>query len=387
MINKPIPYSHQCISDEDIEAVVEILRSDYLTQGPKVAEFEQKFADYVGARYAIAVCNGTAGLHLAARVLEVSQGDKVLVPSLTFASSANCIRFCSGDVKFCDINEKSYLIDLDETRKILESYPRGRFKGIVPVDFAGYPVNMEEVRKLADEFGLWIIEDACHALGAYFIDSNSKKQYCGNGQYADLSVFSFHPVKHIATGEGGMVTTNSEELYKKLSLFRTHGITKDPSCLLEDHGGWYYEMQELGYNYRLADFQAALGISQINRAKNGLKRRQEIANRYNDAFQDIDKIKTPCTAPQIYHAYHLYVIQVDDRLGLYNYLHERNIYAQVHYVPLHLMPYYRKFGNKPGNLPVIEEYYKHCLSLPMFPTLTHEEQEYVIDTVLEFVEK
>ena len=378
---KAIPYGHQHITDEDIQAVIETLKSDYLTQGPKIIEFEQAFARYVGAKYAVAVSNATAGLHLAATALQVRSGDKVIVTPITFAASANCIRYCNGMVVFCDIDPDTYLMDIKKLRRLLETNPPSTFKGIVPVDFAGYPHQMEEFRQLADEYGLWILEDACHAPGGYFIDSNGEKQFCGNGKFADVTVFSFHPVKHIATGEGGMVTTNDKELFDRLSLLRTHGITKNPACLHENHGGWYYEMQELGYNYRLTDFQAALGLSQLKRADEGLKRRQKIAVRYNEAFKRIADIQTPYASPDVFHAYHLYIIQVPDRLDLYNYLHENGIYAQVHYIPLHLMPYYRDQGNKPGDLPVAEKYYSRCLSLPMFPTLTDEEQEYVIKKI------
>ena len=378
---KAIPYGHQHITDEDIQAVIETLKSDYLTQGPKIIEFEQAFARYVGAKYAVAVSNATAGLHLAATALQVRSGDKVIVTPITFAASANCIRYCNGMVVFCDIDPDTYLMDIKKLRRLLETNPPSTFKGIVPVDFAGYPHQMEEFRQLADEYGLWILEDACHAPGGYFIDSNGEKQFCGNGKFADVTVFSFHPVKHIATGEGGMVTTNDKELFDRLSLLRTHGITKNPACLHENHGGWYYEMQELGYNYRLTDFQAALGLSQLKRADEGLKRRQKIAVRYNEAFKRIADIQTPYASPDVFHAYHLYIIQVPDRLDLYNYLHENGIYAQVHYIPLHLMPYYREQGNKPGDLPVAEKYYSRCLSLLMFPTLTDEEQEYVIKKI------
>lgn len=378
---KAIPYGHQHITDEDIQAVIETLKSDYLTQGPKIIEFEQAFARYVGAKYAVAVSNATAGLHLAATALQVRSGDKVIVTPITFAASANCIRYCNGMVVFCDIDPDTYLMDIKKLRRLLETNPPSTFKGIVPVDFAGYPHQMEEFRQLADEYGLWILEDACHAPGGYFIDSNGEKQFCGNGKFADVTVFSFHPVKHIATGEGGMVTTNDKELFDRLSLLRTHGITKNPACLHENHGGWYYEMQELGYNYRLTDFQAALGLSQLKRADEGLKRRQKIAVRYNEAFKRIADIQTPYASPDVFHAYHLYIIQVPDRLDLYNYLHENGIYVQVHYIPLHLMPYYREQGNKPGDLPVAEKYYSRCLSLPMFPTLTDEEQEYVIKKI------
>ena len=384
-MRKPIPYGRQSINDDDVKAVMETLKSDYLTQGPKIKEFEDKFAQYVGAEYAVAVNNATSALHLATTALCVKPGDKVIVTPMTFAASANCVRYCGGEVTFCDIDADTYLMDINKLRMILEASPKGTYKGVIVVDFAGYPHNLEEFRALCDEYGLWLIEDACHAPGGWFTDSESKIQKCGNGKFADISIFSFHPVKHIATGEGGMATTNDPELYRKLCHFRTHGITKDPSLLHQNDGGWYYEMQDLGFNYRLTDFQAALGVSQLERADKGLDRRQEIARKYDAAFAGVDNIKTPFRAEDIYHAFHLYIIQVPDRKGLYDFLHENGIYAQVHYVPLHLMPYYRQFGNKPGDLPVVEDYYNHCLSLPMFPTLTDEEQDYVIEKVLEYI--
>lgn len=384
MIRKPIPYGRQSINDDDIEAVISTLKSDYLTQGPKIKEFEEKFAKYVESEYAVAVNNATSALHLATTVLGVKLGDKVIVTPMTFAASANCVRYCGGDVTFCDIDPETYLMDINKLRAILEASPKGTYKGVIVVDFAGYPHNLEEFRTLCDEYEMWLIEDACHAPGGWFTDSNGRKQKCGNGKYADISIFSFHPVKHIATGEGGMATTNRPELYKKLCHYRTHGITKDFSLLHKNDGGWYYEMQDLGFNYRLTDFQAALGVSQLYRADKGLERRQEIAHKYDVAFSQIDNIKIPYRDKDIFHAFHLYIIQVPDRKGLYDFLHENGVYAQVHYVPLHLMPYYQDLGNKKGDLPVVEEYYEHCLSLPMFPTLTDEEQEYVIGKVKEY---
>ena len=257
---KNIPYGRQSIDENDIEAVVSALQSDYLTQGPKVKEFETKFAEYVGAKYAVAVNNATSGLHLSVLALGLSKGERVITTSITFAASANCIRYAGGEVWFADINPKTYLLDINSVRELIESKPKGFFKGIIPVDFAGLPINMEEFRGLADEHNLWIIEDACHAPGGYFKDSKEVNVFCGNGEYADIGVFSFHPVKHIACGEGGMITTNSEKLYKKITSLRTHGITKEN--MSENDGGWFYEMQELGYNYRLTDIQSALGITQ-----------------------------------------------------------------------------------------------------------------------------
>lgn len=386
-MKKSIPYGRQNITEKDIEEVVSTLRSDFLTQGPKIKEFEEKFARYVGARYAVAVNNATSALHLATTALGVKPGDKVIVTPLTFAASANCVRYCGGEVKFCDIDPDTFLMDVKALRKILEESPKGTYSGVIVVDFAGYPHNLEEFREVCDEFGLWLLEDACHAPGAWFKDSKGKMQKSGNGEFADISVFSFHPVKHIATGEGGMATTNNPELYKKLCHYRTHGITKDPELLFENHGGWYYELQDLGFNYRLTDFQAALGISQLGRAREGLERRNEIAKKYDEAFKVIKEVTTPKRAEDIYHAFHLYVIQVPDRKGLYDFLHENGIYAQVHYVPLHLMPYYRQQASETTRLPVVENYYEKCLSLPMYPSLTDEDQDFVIEKVKEFFNK
>ena len=382
---KVIPYGKQHITEEDIAAVVETLQSDFLTQGPRIKAFETEFAAYCQSDYCVMVSNGTAALHLAAIALEVKPGDKIITVPITFVASANGFRYCGADIVFCDIEPDTFLLDLNKLEILLKAAPKGTYKGVIPVDFAGYPVHAEKLRKIADEYGLWIVEDACHAPGGWFIDSNGEKHLCGDGKYSDITVFSFHPVKHIATGEGGALTTNNPVLYEKLNLYRTHGITKNPAQLKQNDGGWYYEMQELGYNYRITDFQAALGSQQLKRLNWSLSRRNEIAKRYNDAFAGIKGITTPFAGENIFHAYHLYVIQVDDRKGLYDYLHSNNIFAQIHYVPAHLMPYYQQFGWKRGDLPVAENYYDHCLSLPMYPTLTSEEQEYVINKVIEFV--
>lgn len=386
MTNKSIPYGKQTITDDDIDAVVRILRSDFLTQGPSIAEFEKAFADYVGVKYAVALSNGTAALHLCAMALDVKPGSRVITTPITFAASANCVRYCGGEVYFADIDPATFLLDIDKVRVLLEKHPKGYFQGIIPVDFAGNAVDLEAYRKLADEFGCWIIEDACHAPGGYFVDSKGKQQNCGNGNYADLAIFSFHPVKHIATGEGGMITTNNKELYEKLLLLRTHGITKDAGKFKNDkteieQGGWYYEMQELGYNYRLTDFQAALGTSQLKRADTNLERRRELARRYDKAFEGSGVI-TPLSVPG--NAYHLYVIQIENRLGLYEHLRKNNIFAQVHYVPTHLMPYYKQFGYKKGDFPNAEKYYSKCLSIPMFHSLTDQEQDFVIEKIKSF---
>jgi len=395
---RKIPYGRQNITEEDISAVIETLKSDNLTQGPKVKEFEESFAAYVGCKYAVAVSSGTAALHLSAIAMKVKPGDKVITTSITFVATANCVRFCGGNVVFADIDPDTYLLDVNSVRQLLEKDPTGSYKGIIPVDFAGRAVNLEEYRKLADKYGLWIIEDACHAPGGFFVDSFGVKQNCGNGNFADLSIFSFHPVKHIACGEGGMVATNDKELYIELNRLRSHGITKFNDSYMNStefatgvHGeteypSWYMEMQVLGYNYRLTDIQSALGISQLKKADRNLVRRREIAFIYYNAFKDKDYILGQSGVVDG-HAYHLYVIQVKDRINLYRYLHSHNIFVQIHYIPAHLMPYYREQGNKENDLPYAETYYKDCISLPIFPTLTENDLRFVIHTIEKFYTK
>lgn len=399
MINKAIPYGKQNITQEDIDEVIVALKSDYLTQGPKIKEFEDNFAKYVGSQFAVAVANGTAALHLCTLALNVKEGDKVITTPITFAASANCVRYCGGEVIFSDIDPETYLLDINKVKKLLKEAPKGTYKGIIPVDFAGRAANLEEFKKLADQYGLWIIEDACHAPGGFFVDSDNKIQNCGNSNFADLAIFSFHPVKHIASGEGGMITTNKPELYQKLLYLRSHGITKNDSeytnTLNFANGNqsenlsyplWYMEMQTLGFNYRLTDFQAALGSSQLKRADFGLQKRKEIAEKYKIAFTGKPYIKGQSGNIEG-HAYHLYVIEVDDRLGLYNFLRENKIFAQIHYIPCHLMPYYKNFGWKEGDMPFAEKYYKNCISIPLFPTLSNEEQNYVISKIDEYYNK
>jgi UDP-4-amino-4,6-dideoxy-N-acetyl-beta-L-altrosamine transaminase len=381
---KPIPYGKQYISKEDLEAVSETLQSDFLTQGPKIAEFEKAFGKYIGSSHAVAVNNGTSALHLATEALGVKVGTNVITTPITFAASANCVRYCGGNVVFADIEKESYLIDLNKVEDLVRSKPAGFFSGLIPVDFAGRAVNLEDCKTLADKYNLWIIEDACHSPGGYFRDSKGTKQYCGNSEFADAAVFSFHPVKHIACGEGGMITCNRDDIYKEMSLLRTHGITKDPALMHQNDGGWYYEMQELGYNYRLTDFQAALGLSQLKRADEGLERRKAIAKNYADAFNGYEKIIGQSGFVEG-HAYHLYIIEVNDRKGLYDHLRTKNIFTQVHYIPVHCLPYYQSLGWKKGDFPVAENYYEHCLSLPMYPTLTEEEQQYVITEIKNYL--
>jgi UDP-4-amino-4,6-dideoxy-N-acetyl-beta-L-altrosamine transaminase len=379
-----IPYGKQTLTQQDIDAVTAVLKSDYWTQGPKISEFENVFAKYIGSKYAVAVANGTAALHLCALALNVNEQTNVITSPITFAASANCVKYCGGNVFFADIDPDTFLLDINKVKVLINSKPKGFFKGIIPVDFAGKGVNLQAFKELADEHGLWIIEDACHAPGGYFTDNNGVKQQCGNGAFADLAIFSFHPVKHIACGEGGMITTNDEKLYKKLLQLRTHGITKDTALMHENHGGWYMEMQSLGYNYRIPDVLCALGISQLSRAPEGLQRRHEIADTYTSAFAGL-----PVTLP-VYdkgHAFHLYIIQVAQRKELYDYLRTKNIFCQVHYIPVHLHPFYQRQGHKKGDHPLSEKYYSQCLSLPMYPGLTTEEQHFVIESIKNFIKK
>lgn len=385
MYKKRIPYGRHHITDEDIQAVVDVLKSDWLTQGPTIKAFEDAFSDYVGSKYAVAVSNGTAALHLNAIALGIQPGDKVITTPITFIASANCVKYCGGEIIFSDIDPETYLLDIRSVEKILNEDKNREIKGIILVNFAGLMNDMEAYRKLADKYNLWIIEDACHSPGGYFIDNNGVKQSSGNGYFADLSIFSFHPVKHIAAGEGGMITTNNKELYKKLLNLRSHGIQQDATQLIFDNSMWYYEMQELGYNSRLTDFQAALGLSQLKRAKEGLKKRKEIVKKYYNAFKGLDFIKSSKDVIDG-HAYHLYIIEVERRDELFEYLRGLNIIVQIHYIPVHLMPYYRSFDWKKGDMPNAETYYRNCLSLPIFPTLLDGEQEFVIESVKRFYE-
>ena len=380
-MNKAIPYGRQSINQDDIDTVVKTLNSDFLTQGPKVKEFEERFAIYTDSKYAVAVNNATSGLHLSVLALGLKKGERVITTPITFAASANCVRYVGGEVWFADIDPNTYLLDINSVKELIESKPKGFFKGIIPVDFAGLPVNLEKFKDLAKKHNLWIIEDACHAPGGYFTDSENKKQKCGNGNYADIGVFSFHPVKHITCGEGGMLTTNSKKLYEKLMLVRTHGITKEN--MQENHGGWYYEMIELGFNYRLTDFQAALGITQLKKNDKGVIRRNEIADKYKTAFKN--KIKYQSLTSGDLNAHHLFIIEIDERKELYNFLRKHNIFAQIHYIPIHTLPYYSNIGYKNADLFNSEKYYERCISLPMYPSLTEKEQEFVILKVLDFI--
>ncbi len=392
---REIPYGRQHITEDDIRAVADVLKSDYLTQGPAVIEFEKKFGEYIGSPFNAAVSNGTAALHLAVMALGLPPNKRVLTTPITFAASANCVSYVGGEIELIDIDPRTFIIDLN---RVEDRVRKGDVGGIIPVDFAGLAVNMEDVRKIADRHGCWVLEDACHAPGGFFIDSKEKQVNCGSGVYEDAAIFSFHPVKHIAAGEGGMVTSSNAELLGKVEKLRTHGIHKNADQFMnegamvgastsnsDEYPAWYYEMDELGYNYRMTDIQSALALSQLQKAESGMTRRRALADRYIQAFRDNPNVKVQSLneSERKGHAYHLFVISAQDRLGLYTHLRSKGIFAQVHYIPLHYLPYYKHLGSK-TDLSNAEGYYDHCLSLPMFPSLSDEEQEYVIESVNSF---
>lgn len=376
-----IPYGKQLIDEKDIEEVVKVLKSDYLTTGPKVKELEELFADYVGAKYAVAVANGTAALHLACLAAGIGTGDEVITTPMTFAASANCALYVGAKPVFADIDQQTNNINPGEINKKISP----KTKAIIPVHYTGLPCNMEEIKKIADENHLIIIEDACHALGARY-----KETKIGDCSFSDMTVFSFHPVKHITTGEGGMITTNSKGLYEKLQLLRSHGLTRDENKLEDLHGGWYYEMQTLGYNYRITDIQCALGISQLRKVDMFIKRRREIAGIYNEKLKDLP-LELPIEPEGFVNSYHLYVVKIKEeaemsRKELYDKLRENGIFAQVHYIPVHLMPYYQNnLGYKKGDYPLTESHYGRVLSLPIYPSMTDEDVELVLRKVREII--
>lgn len=367
-----IPYGRQSVTEEDIQAVVDVLRSDYLTTGPKVAEFEKKVADYVGAKYAVAIANGTAALHAACFAAGIGEGDEVITTPITFAASANCVLYCGGKPVFADINPETYNISPEEIEKKITE----KTKAVIPVHFTGQPCDMEKISEIAKRHNLIVIQDGAHALGA---DYRGQKI----GSIGDMTIFSFHPVKHITTGEGGMIVTNNEEFYKRLMLFRSHGITRDGSMLLKNEGGWYYEQRVLGYNYRITDIQCALGISQLARLDAFVEKRRELVERYNEAFAQNPGIKIPFVADGCNSSWHLYIIQVERRKEVFEKLRAAGIGVNVHYIPVYRHPYYQENGYRNVHCEHAEELYKHIISLPLYPDLTGEQQDYVIEKVLQ----
>jgi UDP-4-amino-4,6-dideoxy-N-acetyl-beta-L-altrosamine transaminase len=377
-----IPYGRQSISQDDIDAVIACLKSDFLTQGPMVEQFEHTLQQATGAKYAAACSNGTTALHLAVMALGLKPGEKIICPPISFVASSNCALYVGAEVDFVDICPENYCLDPIAVRKHLQKNKNRNIKGIVAVDFAGHSSKIEELKKIADEYGLWIIQDCCHAIGGSYKDSTGKMQTIGNCAYADVGIFSFHPVKHVTTAEGGALTTNNEALAKKIKLLRTHGITKDGIDLSRE--GWRYAMVALGNNYRIPDILCALGASQLKHLKGNIERRQEIAKRYQLGLQSVGDIVLPKVDASVGHAYHLYVIQTKRREALYNFLKEKKIYTQVHYIPINQQPYYQNFEGSKFPTPNAFAYYERCLSLPMYHGLSNTQQDFVIEQIKSF---
>jgi perosamine synthetase len=376
---KQIPYATQWIEEDDILAVADALRSSNLTQGPLVEEFEKSIAQYCGSKYAVAVSSGTAALHIACLAAGISDGDEVITSANTFAASTNCVLYCGGKPVFADIEPGTALIDLVDIRKKLTK----KTKAIIPVHFAGQPADMEAISNIAKENNLIIIEDAAHAIGAKYRLKNGKDWVkVGSCFHSNMTILSFHAVKQITTGEGGMVLTNDHDLYEKLMFFRSHGITRSIKYMKETEGPWFYEMHELGFNYRLTDIQCALGINQLKKLDKFITRRKEIAKIYDNAFSEIEQIdfikeKEGCDSSR-----HLYVILVGNRKNIFNWLiAETTMLVNVHYIPVYFHPYYRRLGYERGLCQMAEEYYSQAISIPMFPKLANDEIEYVIEKI------
>ena len=372
-MTKLIPYGHQLIDDDDVKSVIKVLKSGWLTQGPTILKFEKKLASYVKSKYAVAVSSGTAALHLSCLAAGIGPSDEVIVPTLSFVATANCVLYCGAKPVLVDIYNDTLTIDVEETKKKITE----KTKAIIAVDFAGHPAGWDKLKELAKKYNLILIDDAAHAVGS---------QYQGKmiGSIVDLTCFSFHPVKTITTGEGGAITTNNKVYFERLKRLRHHGIYKN-SILSKKYGGWFYQINELGYNYRMTDIQAALGISQLKKIDKFIKRRREIWQKYNKALGKIKGLTLPKEKRGSFSAWHLYTLRIDEKvLGktrkkLYDQLRNADIGVQVHYIPIHMHDLYRKrFGVKGDDFRVAEQYYKEAISLPIFPKLTNQEQEFVI---------
>ena len=367
-----IPYGKQWVDDNDIAAVVEVLRSDWLTTGPSVERFEAAVAEFVNCRYAVAVSNGTAALHAIMHAMNIGPQDEVIVPAMTFAATANSVVYCGGTPVFADVEPETLLIDVDSVESLITT----RTKAICAVDFAGQPCDYDRLQAIADQHGIALLADACHSLGA---------KYKGRpaGSLAKMSAFSFHPVKPITTGEGGMVTTNDESLAGRVRRFRNHGITTD-ARQRQQTGKWFYEMADLGFNYRLSDLQCALGCQQLQKLGGWVERRQAIAAQYDDSFSKTPLVASLSVVPDVSHGYHLYVIKwlAGERNQAYGRLQDAGLGVNVHYIPVHLHPFYReRFGTRKGMCPNAEAAYRRILSLPIFPRMTDDEVQQTIERV------
>jgi len=384
----PIPYGRQSISDEDIQAVVNVLRSDWITQGPAVERFEQAVADYCGAHYAVAVNSATSALHIACLASGLGPGDTLWTSPNTFVASANCALYCSAGVNFVDIDPHTYNLSVERLEeKLVVAQQSGTLpKLLIPVHFAGQSCNMAQIADLATTYGFSIIEDASHAIGGRY-----RQTVIGSCSFSDITVFSFHPVKILTTGEGGMLLTNNLELYEKLVRLRSHGITRSPALMEGDsHGPWYYQQVELGFNYRMTDMQAALGFSQLKRIDEFVARRHQLVGRYNQALSKLPLV-LPYQHPDTHSAFHLYVIRLQldciqrTHRQVFEDLRARGILVNLHYIPVHTQPYYQRLGFRLGDFPTAESYYREALSIPLYAGLTDEDQDRVITALREVV--
>ena len=376
-----IYYGHQHITEKDIQAVEKVLRSNYLTQGPIIETFEKKVANYCGAKYAVAVTNATSALHIACKAAGLGEGDVLWTSPITFTASANCGRYCGADVDFVDIDDKTYNMSVAELRHKLETAVQ-KPKVVIPVHLAGQSCDMETIKALADEYGFKIIEDASHATGADY-----KNTKVGSCRYSDMTVFSFHPVKIVTTGEWGIILTNNKELYEKLKLYRSHGITRDSDLMTQEADGpWYYQQIELGFNYRMTDLQAALGCSQMDSLDEFVARRRYLVRRYNEKMKDLP-IRTPYQSEDTNPSWHIYIIRVDftkvvlSKKEIFARMRDRGIALNLHYIPVHTQPYYQNFGFKKGDFPVSETYYEEAITLPLYYDLTDEQQDQIIQAL------
>ena len=379
--NRFLPYGRQWIDEVDVSAVARTLRSDYLTTGPEVTEFERELCEYTGARYAVAVANATAGLHLAVLALDLPAHSSGITSPNTFVATSNALLYAGHRSRFADIDAKTYVMD---PAKLEDDLNRESAQVVLPVHFAGHTAGVEEVSRIARSHGAYVIEDAAHSIGGRYLDGRR----VGSCSHSDMTVFSFHPVKTMTTGEGGAVTTNDPKLYRRLTMLRTHGITRDPEQLERNPGPWYYEMQVLGFNYRITDLQAALGRSQLAKLDSFVQRRRELVARYNEAFADLPWLKTPYEEPGRETGWHLYILQFDwqmlgmDRPTVMQNLRHKHIGTQVLYIPVHTHPYYRnELGFKVGDFPLSEDYYEQALAIPLFPAMRDEEQQHVISAI------